>query len=340
MSCAFAAVDHARDARLRVGRVGERHRGLGEAERPARRQRRAAGQRDEFSGHVHQARPEDEIEVEVAVLGLVAPIAAKIIVVLAAEVEHALRAIVVEETVRDAARARRARSGTASSCRADRRARDRSRARRASRIGGAGRSGRAGRSCRRGRSDGRRARAPSHAGRRASPGRENRAAHRGRGRRSFRPAAPSPCGSGRERRSRRKRARRQRHMRSAVAAISVGTAGHEQSSSRSRPAQSVSSSPWAGTAQVRFCRTLPPRRASPGRDRQRGRDDPHRGAVAAVERKAPKVEIGEAGVDDRFHRGALPGSAGRMLAAGPACVARGRQRAPEMQSKKGSCRHQ
>ena len=96
-------VDHALDARLRVGSVGERHSGLGEAERPARRQRHAPGESNEFGGDVHESRPEDEIEIEVAVLGLVASIAAEIIVVLAAEIEHALGAVVVEEPVRDAA---------------------------------------------------------------------------------------------------------------------------------------------------------------------------------------------------------------------------------------------
>ena len=100
----LCGVDHALDLLLCVGRVGERHRGLGETERPARRQRGAAGERDEFLGDVLKARPEDQIEVEVAVLGLVSAVAAEIIVVFAAEVERALGAVVVEEAMRDAAR--------------------------------------------------------------------------------------------------------------------------------------------------------------------------------------------------------------------------------------------
>src|SRR5271166_6563634 len=97
-------VDHALNARLRVGRVGERHRGLRETERPTRRQSRAAGQRDELHRDVRQAWAKDQVEIEVAVLGLVDAIAAKVIVVLAAEIECTLGAAIVEYAMRDAAR--------------------------------------------------------------------------------------------------------------------------------------------------------------------------------------------------------------------------------------------
>jgi hypothetical protein len=80
-------VDHPLDLRLSVGRVGERHRGLRETERPARRQRRATGQGDKLGGDVRQARAEDQVEIEIAVLGLVDAVAAKVVVVLAAEIE-------------------------------------------------------------------------------------------------------------------------------------------------------------------------------------------------------------------------------------------------------------
>src|SRR5271165_3795318 len=92
-------VDHALDARLSVGRVGERHRGLRETERPARRQRRPAGERNELGGDVREAGPKDQIEIEVAVLRLIGAIAAEVVVVLAAEVENALGAIVVENAM-------------------------------------------------------------------------------------------------------------------------------------------------------------------------------------------------------------------------------------------------
>ena len=98
------SVDHALDPCLRVGRVGERHRGLRETERPARRQAHAAGERDELGGDVGDAGSKDHIEIKIAVLGLVTTIAAVVVVVLASEIERALSAIVVEDAMRDAAR--------------------------------------------------------------------------------------------------------------------------------------------------------------------------------------------------------------------------------------------
>ena len=47
------------DLALRVGRVGQAHGRLREAERPARRQRVAAGEFEEFRRDISQARPEE-----------------------------------------------------------------------------------------------------------------------------------------------------------------------------------------------------------------------------------------------------------------------------------------
>ncbi len=94
-----AAVDERLHPRLRVVRVGDRHRGLGVAERPARRQGGAAGQPQEARRKVGETAAGKDVIVEVATLGLVAAEEAVVVVVLRPEVERRLGSVVVEHPV-------------------------------------------------------------------------------------------------------------------------------------------------------------------------------------------------------------------------------------------------
>ena len=97
------AVDECGQLRLRVGRVGQPHRGLRVAQRPARRQVRAADQAHEARDHLGRRRAGDEVVVEVAVVDLHVAVETVVVVVLAAEVERARGQRVVVDAVPAAA---------------------------------------------------------------------------------------------------------------------------------------------------------------------------------------------------------------------------------------------
>jgi hypothetical protein len=87
---ALGIAEEAADLLLRVRRVGQAHRGVGVAERPARRQGRAADGGDVACQRLAQRRAGEDVEVEVAIDDLGGAVAAMVVVVLGAEVEAAL----------------------------------------------------------------------------------------------------------------------------------------------------------------------------------------------------------------------------------------------------------
>ena len=84
--------------------------------------------------------------------------------------------------------------------------------------------------------------------------------------------------------------------------ISIATAGHELSSSRARPAQSVSSLAVRGHGPCALLTDLAPAQSRDPDEVVGKRDDPHRRFVAAVQREPARVACVQAGAKDRFHR--------------------------------------
>ena len=99
-----ASVDERRQPGLRVGCVGQPHRGLRVAKRPARRQVRTADQAHEAGDDFAWRRSGHEVVVEVAVVDLDVPVEAVVVVVLAAEVERARGQRIVVDAVPGASR--------------------------------------------------------------------------------------------------------------------------------------------------------------------------------------------------------------------------------------------
>ena len=88
-------VDEGVQPRLRVGRIGQAHGRLRIAQRPARRQRRAADEANELRDHLAGRRAGHQVQVQVAVVDLDVAVEAVVVVVLAAQVEGAGRERVV-----------------------------------------------------------------------------------------------------------------------------------------------------------------------------------------------------------------------------------------------------
>ena len=90
-----------RDTRLRIGRIGERHRGVRVAQRPARRKRCRTRELDEAPHHHRDRGARDEPAIEVTVGDLGASIEAVVVVELLPEIECRFRQRVVVDAVAD-----------------------------------------------------------------------------------------------------------------------------------------------------------------------------------------------------------------------------------------------
>ncbi len=90
------------ESRLRVGGVGETHRRVGVTQAPARPECHAAGQVTEFANDVADARADEQVVIEVAILDLRVAIEAVVVVVFAAEIEDGRCQCVVKQAVGNA----------------------------------------------------------------------------------------------------------------------------------------------------------------------------------------------------------------------------------------------
>ena len=98
------SIHELREPRLRVGRVGQAHCGIGITQAPARPEGHTAGQLGERADDIADPRADEEVVVEIAVVDLDVTVEAVIVVVLATEIECRRRKRVVEETVGDPGR--------------------------------------------------------------------------------------------------------------------------------------------------------------------------------------------------------------------------------------------
>ena len=87
------------ELRLRIGRIGEAHRGVGVAQAPAGPERHATGELRELAHDVANPRPDEDVVVEIAVVDLRVAVEPVVVVVFATEIERGGGERVVEEPV-------------------------------------------------------------------------------------------------------------------------------------------------------------------------------------------------------------------------------------------------